>query len=297
MSDKKPINRIPFESLTQVDKWSLPRMGEGGQVISAAQEEALRSRERIEDVIEPVQHKPMTAEQLNEIAEQAEQEGYKAGFDKGVAEGLEQGRQQGESLGQQQAYQENQAALTQQVQQLQAVCSSLMEPLNQQDAAVEKAVVEMAVGLAKHLLLQELATGSAGLERVVHQALGALPMGAANIRIFMHPDDLALVEHNLPGRGDNWKFIGDNRLHRGGCRIESDDSVVDFSVERRLKDYLQAVSDDTGTDDNAEELTDASVVTDTSLATDISSAEPGWAAPASSAPADPSIGDSHDSTN
>jgi flagellar assembly protein FliH len=251
MPDKKPhTNRIPFETITDLDRWTLPRMGQDGKVISSVKKDkrAEAKNERIEDVTEPVQHKPLTAEQLNEITEQAEKEGYEAGFEKGLNEGFQQGQQQGEQAGRDQAYQENTAHLQDQIARLQSVASALMEPLEQQDAALENIIMDIAVGLSKHILRTELKADVSAMYSVVQQAVQSLPMGATNIRVFLHPDDVTQVKELFVGR--EWQFLADGQLEHGGCRVESQESIVDFSVERRLRDYLNLVSDQSSVDES-----------------------------------------------
>lgn len=246
MSDKKSqINRIPFESLTQVDKWPLPNMDQGSKVVPAAKKgaQAKDRGERIEDVTGTVKHKPLTADHLKQITEEAEKEGYQAGFEKGQAEGLQQGLRQGEKQGKQQAYQETKAVLDDERARLQAIATALMEPMEQQDMAVENLVMDIAVGMAKHILRQQLTVDISGLYKNIHRAIKCLPMGASNIHIFLNPDDLSMVEELFSGTSGDWKFNSDSDLTRGGCRVESKESVVDYSVERRLQDYLDLAMD------------------------------------------------------
>ena len=64
-------------------------------------------------------------------------------------------------------------------------------------------------------------------------------MGAKNIRITLNPDDLAAVETYAEEQQLDWKFMGDSKLQPGGCRIETPESRVDYSVSTRLQTVLE----------------------------------------------------------
>jgi flagellar assembly protein FliH len=66
-----------------------------------------------------------------------------------------------------------------------------------------------------------------------------LPVGSKNIRISLNPDDLAAVETYAAEQQLEWKFFGDVSLQPGGCRIDTQESRVDYSVSTRLQTLLE----------------------------------------------------------
>ena len=74
-------------------------------------------------------------------------------------------------------------------------------------------------------------------------AMAALPLTARNVRLHLHPEDATLVRETL-SVSDNersWKIVDDPVLTRGGCKVSSDTSQIDASVERRLHNVIANV--------------------------------------------------------
>ena len=65
-------------------------------------------------------------------------------------------------------------------------------------------------------------------------ALDALPKSAENLKVFLHPDDIALLQEYYLAKAQHWPLHANPELTRGGVVVESKDSLVDFSIEQRL---------------------------------------------------------------
>lgn len=237
-------NRIASEDLGEVRGWMLPRIDASGNVVSTAEKEAkerrqqelLRANEVVEDVPDPrLPAGPLTAERLQEITESAEAEGYQAGLDKGEAKG----RLDGYEAGKQQALQEMRQKLTQEAERLAMVANTLQHPLQVQDDALEFLLVQSVKKIAAALVKRELYTDSSHVLSVVQEAVAALPVGSKNLTLYLNPDDLALIENYAQEQNKDWSFVGDSDLLPGGCRVESKESLVDFSVETRMESLLE----------------------------------------------------------
>jgi flagellar assembly protein FliH len=74
---------------------------------------------------------------------------------------------------------------------------------------------------------------------LVKTAVEALPIGSKNIRISLNPTDLAAIEAYASEQQLEWKFLGDTQLQPGGCKIETPESRIDFSVSKRLQTVLE----------------------------------------------------------
>jgi len=247
----KHSNRIPQELLggdEQVSTWQLPRMGEHESVIkSAAREKKSQASQTNESISEfddeSINQKPLTAEELQNIAEQAQQEGYADGFKEGMEKGLKQGEAKGLELGEQKAYNETLAALNDQKQRLAAIADQLYVPMQNQDKEIEKTVVSMVLALTKHLLGSEIAENPDKLLGIINRALSALPVGANNIRVRVSEQDFELLEGIKPFAQRDWQLIPDAQLERGGCRVETDESFIDYACESRIQQYLKDVEE------------------------------------------------------
>jgi flagellar assembly protein FliH len=244
MTSKSLPGRIAAEDLGNVTSWMLPPVDDSGRVLSSAEKEArlrreklLRNgKEKIETVEIPEQQKTgMTAQDLQEIFDAAEKDGFAqgqaAGFEKGKAEGYEAGRQQG--------LMEMRAHLTLEQQRFQSLANALIGPLTAQDNDIENMLLDVICSLTQSVVQRELVTDSSHILELVKTAVDALPVGSKNIRISLNPDDLVVVETYANEQQLDWKFFGDTQLQPGGCKVETPESRVDFSVSQRLQTVLE----------------------------------------------------------
>lgn len=247
MSDNKLQNRIPAEAVESATTWVIPPITEHGKILSSVEKEARERRERLlrreKETIETVEipepevapQMGMTAEEMQAIFDTAEKDGFEqghtAGFDKGNAEGYEAGRQQG--------LMEMRAHLVAEQQRFQALANALLDPVNEQDGDVEHLLLDVICTLTQSVVQRELLTDSSHIVSLVREAVDALPIGNKNIRVCLNPDDLAAVETYAAEQQLAWHFFGDAELLPGGCRIETPESRVDFSVSSRLQSVLE----------------------------------------------------------
>lgn len=255
MNENKLINRIPFEEIESVDIWAFPSWDNASTVVPSVKKNQAESvsTETIEDV-ETHNVVPLTAEQLQKIteeaAEEARQQGYQEGFKQGMAQGEEAGHKQGEKT----AYAEHKEELQEKIRIFAELSSALMDPIAMQDHALEDWIMDTAVQLAKHLINRELTEDPSALFHIVQRAVASLPAGAKNIRVFLHPDDVELAHEAFSDSGEQWSFRADPQLSRGGCRVVSDTSLVDYSVETRLEKMLDEANFRGEVDDMPDEI-------------------------------------------
>lgn len=209
------------------------------QAARAAEPEAEASGELIEDVnAEELTFAPMTAEQLQEITEAAEKEGFDRGYGEGIAQGIAAGKKQGYADGLAQAQAEAQETLTQQVSHLMQLASALMEPIARQEQQLQQLLLQYVTTLTEQVIGRELQTDREQLLSAIRRALQALPVGAGKIKVIVNPQDLALIEAHAAEQEPAWLLAADPQLQPGGCRVETEESLVDFSVEARVKALL-----------------------------------------------------------
>lgn len=146
--------------------------------------------------------------------------GRREGFERGYAEGERQGRE----------------ALAQQGKGLADVLQKLADVLADFEQEAERELVHLAVIIAQQLVRRELRAEPGEVIPVLREALGLLPSHHRAARVFLHPEDLALVNSVLPsGHAEGGvTLVEDPLLTRGGCRVESESSIVDASLEARL---------------------------------------------------------------
>lgn len=166
---------------------------------------------------------PLTASQLEEIQKAA------------YAEGFEQGRREGVEAGQRE--------LTARVREFEALMQTLARPLERLDEAVEQELVTLALTVARHLVRRELKTDPGEVLGVVREAVSQLPVAEGRIQVHLHPEDAALVRETLSvnEQEQGWQIIEDPLMTRGGCRVQSQRSQIDATVENRLNAVIARV--------------------------------------------------------
>ncbi|VAW81460.1 Flagellar assembly protein FliH [hydrothermal vent metagenome] len=167
--------------------------------------------------------KPMTARQLEEIQVQARAEG----FEQGVQEGRDAGLK----------------SVEQRVEMLDQMLAGLEKPFAELDSRVERQVAELAMLVARQLVRRELKTEPEQVIAAVRDALAALPVAAGNVRLALHPEDAVLIRQTLSVQeGEvSMQIVEDPVQSRGGCRIYTDASQIDASVESRLNAVIANV--------------------------------------------------------
>jgi flagellar assembly protein FliH len=237
-------NRIPAGDAESAKPWILPPVNDS-RVLSSAEKEAKdkraallkNSRESIEtiEMAAPPKNRGMTADDMQAIFDTAEKDGFaqghQEGYNNGNAEGYEAGRQQG--------LMEMRAQLVAEQQRFQKLAQALQNPVAEQDDDLEQLLLDVICTLTQSVVQRELLTDSSHILDLVHQAVDALPVGSKNIRISLNPDDLAAVETYAAEQQLEWKFFGDVNLQPGGCRLDTQESRVDYSVSTRLQTLLE----------------------------------------------------------
>ena len=179
----------------------------------------------VEEPAEP-EVKPFTVEELEQIREEA----YNEGFATGERDGFHSGHLN--------AQQEAQAPLEQRVSELEAIMAQLLEPIREQDQQIEDMLLELVENMARQVIQRELQTDSSHIQQVLRSALKALPMGAEQIRIYLNPADFETVKAIRERHEESWRLLEDDQLMPGGCRVEAEHSQVDASRETRLQQII-----------------------------------------------------------
>ena len=165
---------------------------------------------------------------IEALQQQAQEEGYKAGFEEGHKAGMEAGQEAGKKdIQQQLAY-------------LQQILGSLEQPLTDLDQQIEKDLVNLAITMTRQLLRRELKQEPEHVIGAMRAALQALPVSDRKLKIYVHPDDLTIIQKGLSLEGDDSsrQWIEDPLLTRGGVRLETADTTSDATVEARLNSVI-----------------------------------------------------------
>jgi flagellar assembly protein FliH len=236
MSSKEPSSElIRAKDLKGVDVWALPSFDPQVEVPepvdaeptaeqqAEAQEQA--SAESEEVALEDV--KPLTLDELEAIRQDAYNEGFAAG------------EKDGFHAGQLKAKQEADLALAAKLAGLEQLMTQLFEPIGAQDQQVEEAMVGLVEQMVRQVIQRELVSDSSQIRQVLSEALKLLPMGTGNIRIHVNPQDFEMIKALRERHEESWRILEDASLLPGGCRVESELSRIDATVETRLNQAIK----------------------------------------------------------
>jgi len=197
-----------------------------------------------EDVIETSEPEPvqedlppvLTLEEIETIQKQAYDEAFAQGQKEGYEHGVKQGFDDGFSDGCKRGYEENQHILQEQADQLVLLLGALAEPFKTLDAEVEQELVTLSIGIATQIIRREIKMDPGQIIATVREAINVLPLSSQKICLYLHPEDAELVRSalSLDDMSSAWTVVEDPLLTRGGCKVDTDVSRVDATIENRL---------------------------------------------------------------
>jgi len=118
-------------------------------------------------------------------------------------------------------------------------------PLKSLNEEVEQQLSHVAVILAQQLVKRELKIEPEQIINLTRDLVELLPGNARGIRIFLHPEDASLVRNALLTEDDSdaqsWKLIEDPTITQGGCKIKSDLSSINATLESQLSALAESV--------------------------------------------------------
>lgn len=171
-----------------------------------------------------------SAEELEQLRKTIELEAYAEGFAKGESHGKESGHKQ--------ALDEAKSYIEQQLSQLHSIAQAMIEPIAQQDEAIEAVMLNSIVTLTKAVIQRELSATPDAITELVQQAMAALPGKDQSTQVFINPSDLKFIESHAADQS-HWQLMADEQITPGGCKISTADSTVDMSVESRVESAIE----------------------------------------------------------
>ncbi|WP_369985509.1 FliH/SctL family protein [Thalassolituus sp.] len=260
MAETRRDAPIPAESAEEARPWRLPFWTEPPvhAVEREKEESAAADNDAEEDESDAAKPHYPTADELETIRREAyndgleqgriegRQQGHKEGYEAGFAEGREAGHQEGFSSGQKEGatagFQEGKAQGSQEAaeeaQRLRQLVATLQGSLRERDAQLPEVMVMLLTRLAEQVLEQELNTGADNIARYVDAAIDALPDGEVLAKVYVSPADAELLTAHKAAR----MIETDNALSAGECRIESENSLVEYSVSDSLQQHLMSLA-------------------------------------------------------
>ncbi|WP_448563739.1 flagellar assembly protein FliH [Thalassotalea ganghwensis] len=240
-----------------LDVWSLPAV-EPDPAIDQEKTNAFGKKSTW--VYEPPEEdepelQPLTAQEIEEIRQAAQQEGFNQGKEEGFSAGFEEGQQAGhqEGLakgieeGTAQGLEQGQAQIEKLTQEWQMLIEQLHQPMKVIEGKVEQQLLTLVTQLTKAITLHEAKTNHEILLSAIKKGIKALPMQEAQTQIFLHPDDIQLIERELTVKvieENGWRLQPAPHLSPGSCQIENSTSNIDLTIETRLQEVLESFLQD-----------------------------------------------------
>ena len=193
------------------------------------------------DDIVPLQ----TVEEIEALHKQAYQEGKQQGYDAGFQQGHDKGYAE---------MQEKAEEFQEKSRQLESILHFLEQPLKEMSQDVEHQLAELSVMLAKQLLKIESRTDPQHIFKLVEESLEYLPLKSRNVSVHLNQEDIALLNQaELDIENQSWTIVADNSVTAGGCKIESDASHIDSTVETRIEQLVEQMQLHQADEDDAAE--------------------------------------------
>ncbi|SDA91613.1 flagellar assembly protein FliH [Pseudomonas sp. NFACC15-1] len=226
-SDEAPSDLIRARDVGGFDVWSLPSFDPH---VPEPEPEPVEELPEMEEVpLEEVQ--PLTLEEVESIRQEAYNEGFAVGEKEGFHSTTLKVRQEAD------------VALTAKLRALESLMLNLFDPIAEQDSQIEKSLVGLVQHIAKQVIQRELAIDSSQIEHVMREALKLLPLGVGNVRLYINPQDFELVKALRERHEETWRIVEDAALLPGGCRVETEHSRIDATVETRISQIMAKLFD------------------------------------------------------
>ncbi len=163
---------------------------------------------------------PPTLEEIQQIQEAAEKEGFEHGHAEGHAQG--------------------QAEVRRLVAQIEGILDNFSRPLVRLENEVVAALGELAVRIAGTLVGRAYEADPALLGQLVHEAVDAVGGTSRDVEVRLHPDDIAALTPLLQ-LSPQQRLVPDLSLSRGDLRVHAEAVRVDGTLDARLRGALDAV--------------------------------------------------------
>lgn len=226
-SDESQSELIRARDVEGFDVWALPSFDPEPPEPEPEPEPV---PEEIEEVpLDEVQ--PLTLEELESIRQEAYNEGFATGEKEGFHSTTLKVRQEAE------------VALAAKLQALELLMVNLFEPIAEQDTQIEKSLVGLVRHVARQVIQRELAMDSSQIEHVMREALKLLPLGVGNVRLYVNPQDFEQIKSLRERHEESWRIVEDEALLPGGCRVETEHSRIDASIETRITQAMDQLND------------------------------------------------------
>mgnify|MGYP001244679179 CR=1 FL=1 len=198
----------------------------------SSQDELVEDGDEVEESVEDVDDNELkipSAQELEELRRSVELDAYQKGFEKGEAHGLESGKKQIDD--------QYQPDIEKSCNALKTLTENLSQSLSQQEDAILQTLLNTVVTLVTNITRKELSIPNAALTDLIEESLQIIGDSKQAKTILVNPGDLTFITERSEHK--SWNLIADEKITAGGCRIITEDSSVDSTVETRVNDTIE----------------------------------------------------------
>ncbi|QFU20484.1 flagellar assembly protein H [Shewanella eurypsychrophilus] len=212
----------------------------------------LARRHRFSPLI-PVNATENSAEPGWQDYQEAFDKGYDEGVVKGHQEGFESGAEEGRRSGHASGF--NQGRIEGQLKGKEGIdeqFNNLLAPLGALKSLLEdghlsqineqqQLILDLVRRVAQQVIRCELTLQPQQILSLVEETVASLPDTRSEIKIHLEPTAVERLRELAADKIQNWTLVEDSSISPGGCRIVSDNSDADASVETRLNACMDQV--------------------------------------------------------
>lgn len=116
------------------------------------------------------------------------------------------------------------------------IIESSEQLLKDVDGEIENKLLEISICIAKQIIRRELSIDSGQIVSTVKKALELIPSNEHEITVYIHPDDEACINEVFSQYLDSDRFtiFKDPTIEVGGCKVSTDYSLVDLTVDAQI---------------------------------------------------------------
>ena len=169
--------------------------------------------------------------ELQRLRQQAQEDGAREGLRQGHAEGWQEGYRAGLEIAQNEAGN------------LRALSLAMPDALRQAEKELADDLLTLALDIAQQVVRQALALEPQLILAAVRELLQTEPALSGTPRLFLHADDMALVQQYLAEdlQAAGWLLRSDPAVTRGGCRVQASSGELDATMETRWQRVAAAL--------------------------------------------------------
>jgi len=129
---------------------------------------------------------------------------------------------------------------------LETVLDALARPFVNLDRHIEEELLALVQAITQQVVRQELKTEPERIVGVIREGLAALPASTEEVVVRINPADADIVKDCLRDEDihQGWSIASDATIERGGCEIETKNSIVDVQIETRLNNVIATMFED-----------------------------------------------------